>query len=379
MAKLLFASQIHQRGLTGHVRITSAGTFDDPRWGTKNVGGGVADAVACLLTSREGMHVIRHRAEQFNTDHLTPDLVVAMDRGHISKLERLGVPAERIRLLRSFDPQSATRAPDVADPEFNYEVERVYDEIKASLPGLHDWVDDQLDARPTSGWRVWYVRPADERLTLYSPVHGYTLERLKPSDCLTRDRTIHATCSIDSDHNPPDFRCLCGIYATASVVHALYLVRAMAWNIDRGDPFYSWFPYRPDRGMAPVLTKVVLQRAVDHDDIDMWSTLSCVREKIGVRTPVLRAASVEITHAFVPYTSWIDRQTTAQIADRLSAGFGIKTFAAGMLPKYTPADWDARPEWMRTEPWRTKYRVDSMLKGFTRDGYRKPAEDAHAR
>jgi protein-tyrosine phosphatase len=146
MAEKMFAAQIRKRGLHADVRVSSAGTFDDPRWGTKNVGGGVAAPVARLLKSRWGMWPIRHRAEQLNADHLSADLLVAMDRGHARKLEHLGVPAERIRLLRSFDPQSGTPTPDVEDPEFNSQVEHVYDVIEASLPGLHDWVDAQLAA-----------------------------------------------------------------------------------------------------------------------------------------------------------------------------------------------------------------------------------------
>jgi hypothetical protein len=49
------------------------------------------------------------------------------------------------------------------------------------------------------------------------------------------------------------------------------------------------------------------------------------------------------------------------IARRLVAGF----------PEYTTRDWDTRPDWMRTEPWCTKYAVDAVMSGFARDdGYR---------
>ena len=53
------------------------------------------------------------------------------------------------RTLRSFDPRSAAYALDVDDPYYgnNDDFEDVYAVIEAALPGLHAWVDEQLDGQ----------------------------------------------------------------------------------------------------------------------------------------------------------------------------------------------------------------------------------------
>jgi protein-tyrosine phosphatase len=144
MAALMFAHQIRERGLESLVRVSSAGTFDGTH-GTSYVGSPVAEAAGRVLRSHG--YPTAHRAAQLTTDHLSADLVVALDGSHVGVLARLGVPAERIRLLRSFDPRSGARALDVVDPFFTSELTRTYAVIEASLPGLHDWVDAQLAAR----------------------------------------------------------------------------------------------------------------------------------------------------------------------------------------------------------------------------------------
>jgi protein-tyrosine phosphatase len=141
MAEKMFAHQIRERGLDSHVRVTSAGTGD---W-----------HVGCEVDVRAG-RVLRahgyptaHRAAQLNPDHLGADLVVALSRNHARMLAHLGVPSERIKLLRSFDPRSGPHALDVEDPYYgaHADFEETYEVIEASLPGLHDWVDEQLVAR----------------------------------------------------------------------------------------------------------------------------------------------------------------------------------------------------------------------------------------
>jgi low molecular weight protein-tyrosine phosphatase len=141
MAEKMFAHQIRERGLDSHVRVTSAGTGD---W---HVGSGVDERARRVLHSHG--YPTAHRAAQLNTDHLGADLVVALGRNHARMLAHLGVPTERIRLLRSFDPRSGAHVLDVEDPYYgaHADFEETYDVIDASLPGLHDWVDEQLAAR----------------------------------------------------------------------------------------------------------------------------------------------------------------------------------------------------------------------------------------
>jgi protein-tyrosine phosphatase len=64
-------------------------------------------------------------------------------------LVEMGVEPDRVRMLRSFDPRSGTHALDVEDPYYgdHDDFEDVYSVIDASLPGLHDWVDEQLAGR----------------------------------------------------------------------------------------------------------------------------------------------------------------------------------------------------------------------------------------
>ena len=141
MAEKMFAHQISERGLAGVVRVTSAGT------GGWHAGDG-ADARATDVLADRGYPTF-HRAAQLDDDHLGADLVVAMGRNHVRILRDQGVPPERLRMLRSFDPRSGAHALDVEDPYYGTrtDFEDVFDVIETSLPGLHDWVDERLAGR----------------------------------------------------------------------------------------------------------------------------------------------------------------------------------------------------------------------------------------
>ena len=138
MAEKMFAYQIGQRGLHDAVRVTSAGTAD---WHI----GGCADQRANRVLRAHG-YPTDHCAVQIGTDHLEADLVVALARNHLGWLRHMGVDADRIRMLRSFDPRSGAYVLDVDDPYYgdHDDFEAVFVTIEAALPGLHDWVDDQL-------------------------------------------------------------------------------------------------------------------------------------------------------------------------------------------------------------------------------------------
>ncbi|MDG4666381.1 low molecular weight protein-tyrosine-phosphatase [Mycobacterium sp. 236(2023)] len=138
MAEKMFAHQISERGLADVVRVSSAGTG---HWHE----GEPADRRAGH-TLREHGYPSAHRAAQMNDDHLSADLVIALGRNHLRMLQHAGVPADRLRLLRSFDPRSGAHADDVEDPYYGSQddFEVTFTVIDASLPGLHDWVDQQL-------------------------------------------------------------------------------------------------------------------------------------------------------------------------------------------------------------------------------------------
>lgn len=138
MAEKMFADQIRRRGLGDAVRVTSAGT------GSWHVGSGTDHRAARVL--RAHGYPTDHCAVQVNGDHLAADLVVALGRNHVRLLRQLGVTGSRIRMLRSFDPRTSAHPLDVEDPYYggHDDFEQVYAVIEAALPGLHEWVDEQL-------------------------------------------------------------------------------------------------------------------------------------------------------------------------------------------------------------------------------------------
>lgn len=141
----MFAHQISERGLADVVRVSSAGTG---HWHE----GEPADRRANEVLRGHG-YPTAHRAAQMNGDHLSADLVVALGRNHLRMLQHEGVPAERLRLLRSFDPRSGAHVDDVEDPYYGTQddFEDVFTVIDAALPGLHGWVDERLAAEPEVG------------------------------------------------------------------------------------------------------------------------------------------------------------------------------------------------------------------------------------
>lgn len=138
MAEKMFAHQIAARGLTDLVRVSSAGTDG---W---HAGAGADERAVRVLRDRG--YPGEHTAAQVNSDHLSADLVVALGRNHHRILADLGVPAERLRMLRSFDPGSGAHPPDVEDPYYGdaADFETAFAVIDAALPGLHAWVDEYL-------------------------------------------------------------------------------------------------------------------------------------------------------------------------------------------------------------------------------------------
>jgi protein-tyrosine phosphatase len=141
MAEKMFAHQISERGLADDVRITSAGT------GGWHVGDCADDRANGVLA--EHGYPTAHAAAQVDEDHLSADLVVALGRNHARMLQEMGVAPSRIRMLRSFDPRSGANALDVEDPYYgtHRDFEHVFAVIEAALPGLHQWVDEQLADR----------------------------------------------------------------------------------------------------------------------------------------------------------------------------------------------------------------------------------------
>lgn len=141
----MFAHHLDLAGLADRVRVSSAGTAS---WHV----GAEADHRTTATLRRYG-YPVGHVAAVVGADHRDADLLVALDTGHDRELARLGVPAARRRLLRSFDP--AADGPDVPDPYYDDDTafELVRHQIEAAIPGMLDWTRcalgaTRLDGRP---------------------------------------------------------------------------------------------------------------------------------------------------------------------------------------------------------------------------------------
>jgi protein-tyrosine phosphatase len=137
MAAVVFADILRREGLADRVQVSSAGT------GLWHVGD-PADPRAAESLRRAG-YDCAHTAAQLGAQHLSADLLVALDHGHFTALRRMIRDPERVVLLRSFD-RAAGRDLDVPDPYFGDEpgFDEVLHMVRAAMPGLVAWVRARL-------------------------------------------------------------------------------------------------------------------------------------------------------------------------------------------------------------------------------------------
>jgi protein-tyrosine phosphatase len=137
MAELVFREHLRKAGLQDVVEVNSAGT------GPWHVGE-PADDRARRTLARHG-YPTDHVATQVDNRHLGADLLVALDSGHARTLRRIADDPDRVRLLRSFDPESGDDV-DVPDPYYGGPegFDEVLAMIEAASPGLLAWVHDNL-------------------------------------------------------------------------------------------------------------------------------------------------------------------------------------------------------------------------------------------
>ncbi|WP_067432446.1 low molecular weight protein-tyrosine-phosphatase [Nocardioides jensenii] len=99
IADVVVNARLGDAGLAEHVHADSYGTAD------YHVGRPMDPRSASVLRDH-GYDPTRHRARQFGAADVTAyDLVLAMDHDNRRNLRDLGVPEERLRLFRDFDPQ----------------------------------------------------------------------------------------------------------------------------------------------------------------------------------------------------------------------------------------------------------------------------------
>lgn len=136
LAKGVFERMARARGDWERLRIDSCGT------GGWHVGGGADPRTIAVMEANQTP--LTHTARRFDAES---DLkafrwILAMDRANVRELVRMGVPRERIRLLREFDPALAGAEEDrleVPDPYYGGEegFQKVYDMVVAACEGLY--------------------------------------------------------------------------------------------------------------------------------------------------------------------------------------------------------------------------------------------------
>ncbi|RZS44166.1 protein-tyrosine phosphatase [Herbihabitans rhizosphaerae] len=141
MAALVFTEHLRRADLADKVRVSSAGIGP---WHA----GQPADRRAAKTLADHG-YPTEHRAAQVDEDHLSADLLLAMDSGHDEALRDLldhqGGDVERVRMFRSFDP-AAGKDLNVPDPYYGHRdgFAEVMEMIEAACPALLTWVRERV-------------------------------------------------------------------------------------------------------------------------------------------------------------------------------------------------------------------------------------------
>lgn len=116
MAESVFRARVADAGLDGLVEVDSAGT------GGWHEGDGADPRTVAVLEANG--YESGHRARQFRAGWFSRlDLVIALDEGHVRELRRLAATAadaDKVRLLRSYDPDASPDFDglDVPDPYY---------------------------------------------------------------------------------------------------------------------------------------------------------------------------------------------------------------------------------------------------------------------
>jgi len=111
LAEVVVRDRASRRGLDGLYMFESAGT------GSWHIGNG-ADQRSAETAKKYGLDLSRHSAQQITASKVGQwDWFVAMDEDNRANLKRMGVPEDRLLLMRQFEPGFEV-APDVPDPYY---------------------------------------------------------------------------------------------------------------------------------------------------------------------------------------------------------------------------------------------------------------------
>jgi protein-tyrosine phosphatase len=132
LAEAIFLHMIDERGVVNRFIVDSCGTGG---WHEGNP----ADPRSIQVGAKNGISVDSIARQFRDTDIDGFDLVIAMDRSNEKNLIKLGVDPERIRRMRSFDPDTPN-GPDVPDPYYGGDdgFDKVYEMLVRSCQGLID-------------------------------------------------------------------------------------------------------------------------------------------------------------------------------------------------------------------------------------------------
>ena len=133
LAEGVFIHLATQRGVIGQFRVDSAGTGG---WHA----GDRPDPRSIAVASKHGVDLPGFaRKLDGSADGERFDLVIAMDKQNSADAIEMGVPADRVRLMRSFDP-SAQDGAEVPDPYYGggRGFDDVYEMLVRACGGLLD-------------------------------------------------------------------------------------------------------------------------------------------------------------------------------------------------------------------------------------------------
>jgi len=111
LAEVVVRDRAAKRGRDGLFKFASAGT------GSWHIGNG-ADHRSAETAKKHGLDLSRHTAQQITSGKVDRwEWFVAMDENNRADLIRMGVPEDRLLLMRQFEPGFES-APDVPDPYY---------------------------------------------------------------------------------------------------------------------------------------------------------------------------------------------------------------------------------------------------------------------
>lgn len=146
IGEILLRDALTKAGLGDQVVVTSAGT------GEWHLGDDMDHRAREVLTAA-GHRVQTHQATQFGVeDFATADLVLAMDGGHYRELQALAPDeeaAQKVHLVREFDPEVEDHLMDVVDPYYGdrRDFDLAYAAVVDAVPGILDFIRHQLGQR----------------------------------------------------------------------------------------------------------------------------------------------------------------------------------------------------------------------------------------